>query len=67
MERTVFEAYERIKRCILSSNSIPQLETAELIVDLFRKQHSNPELNEKLYHVFVDKAKEFHYFDWKAA
>ena len=63
--KSVLEAFDRIKRCILSSNSLPQLETAEHIVDLFRRQHSNPELNEKLESVFITRANEFNYFGWK--
>ncbi|MBI3512148.1 MAG: hypothetical protein HY064_15930 [Bacteroidetes bacterium] len=63
--REIIESFDRISRCIRSSRSLPQLATAERIVDLFRKQHSNPELSEKLYYIFIEKANELHYFEWK--
>jgi hypothetical protein len=57
--------YDRIYNSIMSSVSLLQLETAERMVELFRKQNTQPELSEKLDAVFVEKAKTLHYFDWK--
>ena len=61
----VNQVFDRVSNCINSSTSLPQLETAERLMDLFRHQHSRPELNEKLNSIFITKAEAFHYFEWK--
>ncbi|MCX6311924.1 MAG: hypothetical protein NT084_09865 [Bacteroidetes bacterium] len=62
----VLGIFERISSSILSSNSLLQLETAERLLNLFQQQNIQPELNEKLNIIFVNKAKTLHYFEWKS-
>ncbi len=57
--------FERISSSILSSESLLQLETSERLLELFRQQHTSPELNEKLNSIFINKAEALHYFEWK--
>lgn len=61
----VFGIFERIRKIIISSNSLLQLETSERLLELFQKQNIHPELNEKLKLVFVHKAETLHYFEFK--
>jgi hypothetical protein len=61
----VNQVFERISNCILSSNSLLQLETSERLMQLFKHQHIQPELNEKLETIFLNKAEKLHYYDWK--
>lgn len=63
--KNIHEVFERISNCIASSKSILQLETAEKMVELFRRQQSHPELSEKLDVIFMTKAGTLHYFEWK--
>jgi len=58
-------AFDRINRSISSSRTLLQLETTERLVELFRRQSTFPELNEKLDAIFVAKAESVHYFEWK--
>lgn len=57
--------FDRVSNSIASSNSLLQLETAERLVELFRRQNSYPELSEKLDALFLQKAGALHYFEWK--
>jgi hypothetical protein len=57
--------FERVSNSIQSSKSLLQLETSERLLELFRQQHSYPELNEKLSSIFFNKAEALHYFEWK--
>ncbi|CAN5196132.1 hypothetical protein BH09BAC5_BH09BAC5_17880 [soil metagenome] len=57
--------YDRIRRSILSCESLLQLETTEKLIALFHQQNISPELNEKLNSVFLNKAATLHYFEWK--
>lgn len=59
------EVYECVNRNILSSHSLLQLESAEKLVDLFKRQNTSPELNEKIENIFIRKAEKLHYFEWK--
>lgn len=61
----VNEVFERICNSIASSRSLLQLETAEKLVELFRRQHAHPELSEKLDAIFISKAGTLHYYEWK--
>ena len=61
----VLGTFERISNSILSSKTLLQLETAERLLELFRHQKIQPELNEKLNLIFVNKAETLHYFEWK--
>jgi hypothetical protein len=63
--RNINLIFERISSSITSSNSLLQLETAERMVELFRRQNTYPELTEKLELVFLRKADALHYFEWK--
>jgi hypothetical protein len=64
-KRQIHEAFEFVSNNITSSTSLLQLETAERMVGLFRRQHTYPELSEKLDEMFVHKAEVLHYFEWK--
>jgi hypothetical protein len=57
--------FERISNSIQSSESLLQLETSERLMELFRQQHTYPELHEKLSSIFINKAEALHYFEWK--
>jgi hypothetical protein len=59
------DVYARISNSILSCNSLLQLQTAERLLELFRRQNIQPELTEKLNLIFVRKAESLHYFDYK--
>lgn len=63
--RNINEIFERVSNSIASSKSLLQLETAERLMELFRRQHTFPELNEKLALLFCRKADSLHYFEWK--
>jgi hypothetical protein len=41
------------------------LEAAERLVELFKRQDTSPELNEKLELIFIRKAETLHYGEWK--
>jgi hypothetical protein len=64
-QKHIREAFQYVSRSITSSNSLLQLETAERMVGLFRRQNIYPELSEKLDEMFVNKAEALHYFEWK--
>ncbi len=64
-KQKIIDVYERVNRNILSSISLLQLEAAERMVDLFKRQNTSPELNEKLELIFLKKAESLHYFEWK--
>lgn len=59
------QVYECVNRNIMSSHSLLQLESAEKLVDLFKRQNTSPELNEKIENIFIRKAEKMHYFEWK--
>ena len=61
----VNQIFERVSNCILTSNSLLQLETSERLMELFKHQYIQPELNEKLNTIFVTKAEKLHYYEWK--
>jgi hypothetical protein len=62
----VNQIFERVSNCIHTSNSLLQLETTERLVELFKHQYIQPELNEKINTIFVDKAEKLHYYEWKS-
>lgn len=64
-KQKINDVYDCINRNILSSRSLLQLESAERLVDLFKRQNTSPELNEKLEMIFIRKAEKLHYFEWK--
>lgn len=64
-KQRINEVFDTVNRIILSSHSLLQLESAERLVDLFKRQITSPELNEKLEIIFLRKAESLHYFDWK--
>ena len=64
-KQKINEVYDTVNRNILSSHSLLQLETAERMVDLFKRQNTSPELSEKLEMIFLRKAEALHYFEWK--
>lgn len=64
-QEKIIDIYERVNRNILSSRSLLQLESAEKLVDLFKRQNTSPELNEKIETIFIRKAEKMHYFEWK--
>lgn len=64
-KQKINEVYDSVNRNILSSRSLLQLEAAERMVDLFKRQNTSPELNEKLELIFLKKAELMHYFEWK--
>ena len=64
-KQKINDVYDCVNRNILSSHSLLQLESAERLVDLFKKQNISPELNEKLEMIFLRKAEMMHYFEWK--
>lgn len=64
-KQQIRDAYQWVSNSIASSISLLQLETAERMVSLFRRQNMYPELSEKLDEMFVSKAEALHYFEWK--
>ncbi|HTF06434.1 MAG TPA: hypothetical protein VK826_20520 [Bacteroidia bacterium] len=64
-KQKVNQVYDIINRNIVSSHSLLQLEAAERLVDLFKRQNTSPELSEKLEMNFIRKAETLHYFEWK--
>ncbi len=64
-KQKINEVYDTVNRNILSSHSLLQLESAERLVNLFKRQNTSPELNEKLEMIFLRKAQMMHYFEWK--
>lgn len=64
-KQKINDVYDRVQKNILSSHSLLQLESAEKLVDLFKRQDTSPELSEKLEIVFLRKAETLHYFEWK--
>lgn len=64
-KQKINEVYDKVQKNILSSHSLLQLESAEKLVDLFKRQDTSPELSEKLEIVFLRKAETLHYFEWK--
>ncbi len=64
-KQKITDVYDKVQKNILSSHSLLQLESAEKLVDLFKRQDTSPELNEKLEIVFLRKAETLHYFEWK--
>ena len=64
-KQRINEVFGIINRSILSSRSLLQMESAERMVDLFRKQNVSPELNEKIELIFIREAQKMHYFEWK--
>jgi hypothetical protein len=64
-KQKINEVYDTVNRNIVSSISLLQLEAAERMIDLFKRQNTSPELNEKLELIFLKKAETLHYFEWK--
>lgn len=64
-KQKINDVYEIVNRNIFSSHSLLQLEAAEKLVDLFKRQNTSPELNEKLEMNFIRHAEKLHYFEWK--
>ena len=64
-KQKINDVYDKVQKNILSSHSLLQLESAEKLVDLFKRQDTSPELSEKLEIVFLRKAETLHYFEWK--
>lgn len=64
-KQKINDVYDIVNRNILSSHSLLQLESAERLVDLFKRQNTSPELSEKLEMVFIRHAGKLHYFEWK--
>lgn len=64
-KQKINEVYDVVNRNIVGSHSLLQLESAERMVDLFKRLNTSPELNEKLEMIFLRKAEALHYFEWK--
>ena len=64
-KQKIIEVFNRISNSILSSRNLLQLEAAERLVELFKRQDTSPELNEKLELIFIRKAETLHYKEWK--
>ncbi|MFM2016694.1 MAG: hypothetical protein RL007_350 [Bacteroidota bacterium] len=64
-KQKIIEVFNRISNSILSSRNLLQLEAAERLVELFKRQETSPELNEKLELIFIRKAETLHYTEWK--
>jgi hypothetical protein len=64
-KQKIIEVFNRISNSILSSRNLLQLEAAERLVELFKRQDTSPELNEKLELIFIRKAETLHYGEWK--
>jgi hypothetical protein len=64
-KQKISEVYDCVNRNIVSSHSLLHLESVERLVDLFKRQNTSPELNEKLEMIFLRKAEALHYFEWK--
>ncbi|HLG03489.1 MAG TPA: hypothetical protein VI731_07825 [Bacteroidia bacterium] len=63
--KQIRNAFECVSNSINSSRSLLQLETAERLIGLFRRQSTYPDLSEKLDEIFLSKAEALHYFEWK--
>jgi hypothetical protein len=63
-KQKIIEVFNRISNSILSSRNLLQLEAAERLVELFKRQETSPELNEKLELIFIRKAETLHYTEW---
>lgn len=57
--------YEWVCRTIETCNNIFQLETAERIIENFRKKAANQHEIEQMYNKFRSKAEQLNYYDYK--
>lgn len=65
MENNMQRGYLWVCRTIETCNNLLQLETAERVIENFRKNNRDEGINHQLYYKFKQKAMEMNYFKYK--